>query len=87
MFVSAVSPKLKVVVIGFLLKEEGTEGEIKEENKTAGMQQEIERKQQQLEELTEKLENAQRTQKQLFLIVIQVLSSTVLNVFLLLLLL
>lgn len=35
-------------------------------------EEELDKKQQQLEELTEKLENAQRTQKQLFLIVFQV---------------
>ena len=34
--------------------------------------EELDKKQQQVEELTEKLENAQRTQKQLFLIVFQV---------------
>jgi len=36
------------------------------------LEEELDKKQQQVEELTEKLENAQRTQKQLFLIVFQV---------------
>lgn len=37
-----------------------------------GPEEELDKKQHQLEELTEKLENAQRAQKQLFLIVFQV---------------
>ena len=38
--------------------------------------EELDKKQQQLDELTEKLENAQRTQKELFLIVFQVRKHT-----------
>ena len=41
-------------------------------NLEPGAAEDLNKKQQQLEELTEKLENAQRTQKQLFLIVFQV---------------
>lgn len=40
-------------------------------NLEPGAAEDLNKKQQQLEELTEKLENAQRTQKQLFLIVFQ----------------
>lgn len=40
-------------------------------NLEPGVAEDLSKKQKQLEELTEKLENAQRTQKQLFLIVFQ----------------
>ena len=43
-----------------------------ESNPEPGAGEDLNKKQQQLEELTEKLENAQRTQKQLFLIIFQV---------------
>lgn len=45
-------------------------------NLEPGVAEDLGKKQKQLEELTEKLENAQRTQKQLFLIVFQVRNST-----------